>query len=154
MFKRLLGVVAASAMTASILLPAAPASAQVYPGPVYAPGAYAPVGTTAFATCPMYGNGMWLWNGSAWTWCPPASVAMAPVGQAALVGYYGFGTMAPPPTIAVAPMTAAPVVYVPVAVAQTAYPSYGYPQQYGYSPYGYNSYPTYGYGYPQQYGYG
>src|SRR5579863_8409272 len=126
----LLGVVAASAMTASVILAAAPASAQVYPAPAYAP-AYAPVVASAgYATCPMYGSGMWLWNGAAWTWCPPASVAIAPVGTAALAGYYGFGTIAPPPTIAVAPITAAPVVYAPmgyapIAYAPAAYPTYG-----------------------------
>ena len=55
------------------------------------------------AGCPLYGNGQWSFINNTWTWCPPVAVAYAPpVGQAALSGYYGMGTIAPPNTIAVA----------------------------------------------------
>ncbi|MBV8583875.1 MAG: hypothetical protein JO241_07745, partial [Candidatus Eremiobacteraeota bacterium] len=62
MINRFVGGVAALAMTASVFLSAAPASAQAYAAaPVAGPMAYAPVlAALEPAGCPLYGNGMWM----------------------------------------------------------------------------------------------
>ena len=162
--KWFLGLLSAGTFAASTLLATMPAGAQVYAAGGYAPvvsaspiSPYTPVlASMEPPGCPLQGNGQWAFVNNVWVWCPPTAAAVAPpVGLSALSGYYGFGALMPPPTIAVAPP--APVAYAPV---------YGYGSTYGYnSPYYYGTYGSpyaygtpvaytppvtpYGYGYPQ-----
>ncbi|HXM06614.1 MAG TPA: hypothetical protein VN936_04080, partial [Candidatus Acidoferrum sp.] len=122
-----LGLVTASIGAMSSLALTVPASAQA----VYAPPGTSPLTPVAAsmepAGCPLYGNGQWSFINNTWTWCPPVAVAYAPpVGQAALSGYYGLGTIAPPNTIAVAPPQ--PYAYAPYYGSSQI----GYQTPYGY----------------------
>lgn len=142
------GALAGVTFGAVALCAAGPAGAQVVLAPTIVAGApIVPVLAAMEAPgCPLYGYGQWTFVNGGWVWCPPSSVAYAaPVGQAALSGYYGFGLAMPPPTIAVAP----PVVsYAPAYGSAPAYGglpvAYGSPYSYYSSPYAYA--PTYGYG--------
>jgi hypothetical protein len=98
--------------------------------PAYAQPAYAGYSQMPSAQgCPITSSGTWMWNGYNWQWCAPANAAMYPVGEGALVGYYGMGSVPPPSTIAVSP-------YMPAFGYYSAYgPTYGYTPSYYGSPY-------------------
>lgn len=104
------------------------AQPSYYSQPTYAQPAYAGYSQLPQTPgCPITSSGTWMWNGYNWQWCAPSNAAMYPVGEGALVGYYGLGAVAPPSTIAVSP-------YMPAFGYSSAYaPAYGY----GY----YGSYP-------------
>jgi hypothetical protein len=105
--KWFLGLLTAAIFATTTLVSATPAGAQVVYTPMAGapPSPYTPIAAALEPPgCPLTGNGQWAFLNNAWIWCPPTSVAYAPpVGQAALSGYYGFGAVMPPSTIAVAP---------------------------------------------------
>lgn len=163
--KWFVGYASPFAFVAAALIGALPVSAQIC-GPTttsYAPAyntTYAPAYSTAYTpsyapaysgayalpaaepVCPVYSTGQWIWTGSTWFWCP--ATAFAPVGESALVGYYGIGAPVPPPTVAVAPTyysTSAPALDLALGLTSLALmaqqPVYtsAYPYATAYSPF-------------------